>query len=380
MVHSYVITGRNRTMSDSQRWLVLSVSLIVAVLTYLLEPILFPFLVSLLLAYLWDPVVDRLEQQGLSRSQSVILVFMVFSVLFALIVLLLLPMLGRQLGALSQRIPMLIEQIDTVVIPWLHSHTGIDPRSIDLSQVRDVLQANWKQGGDMIAQIISKASHSGLVLVGWLANMVLIPVVAFYLLRDWDLMVAKLNGLLPRSIEPRVTRWAKECDEVLGAFIKGQFLVMLCLGAVYSVGLAIVGVDLALLLGVLAGLSSIVPYMGFIVGIVAAEIAAFMQFHDVVYLALVAAVFGVGQMLEGMVLTPLLVGDKIGLHPVAVIFAIMAGGQLFGFTGILLALPVAAIIMVALRHLHEDYKTSDLYHANNPDANNKRSGSEETAN
>ncbi len=365
-------------MTDSQRWFVLCISMIVIVLVYLLEPILFPFMVSMLLAYLWDPVVDRLELQRMSRTNAVILVFVIFSVLLTLFMILLLPMLGRQLDALSQKIPLLIEQIDTVVIPWLQSHTGIDPRTVDLTQVRDVLQENWKQGGDMIAQIVSKASHSGLVLAGWLANMVLIPVVTFYLLRDWDLMVAKFNGLLPRSIEPRVSRWAQECDEVLGAFIKGQFLVMLCLGAVYTIGLAIVGVDLALILGMLAGLASIVPYMGFIVGIVAAEIAAFMQFNDMIYLVLVALVFGVGQMLEGMVLTPLLVGDKIGLHPVAVIFAIMAGGQLFGFTGILLALPVAAIIMVALRHLHEDYKTSDLYHANKKAVLEVPAGTEET--
>ncbi|MCW8887383.1 MAG: AI-2E family transporter [Motiliproteus sp.] len=350
-------------MTDSQRWFVLCVSMILLVLVYLLEPILFPFLCSMLLAYLWDPVVDRLEVHGLSRTNSVVAVFGVFFLLMVVFLLLLLPMLGRQLDALSQKIPQLIEQLDTVIVPWLQATIGLDPTAFDLKEVREVLQSNWKQGGDMIAQILSKASHSGLVLAGWIANLVLIPVVTFYLLRDWDVMVAKINGLLPRSIEPRISRWAMECDEVLGAFIKGQFLVMLALGIVYSVGLAIVGVDLALLLGMLAGLASIVPYMGFIVGIIAAEIAAFMQFHDALYMVLVAVVFGIGQMLEGMVLTPLLVGDKIGLHPVAVIFAIMAGGQLFGFTGILLALPVAAVIMVALRHLHEDYKTSDLYHA-----------------
>ncbi len=350
-------------MTDSQRWFALCLVLIAAALFYLLEPILFPFLMAMLLAYLWDPVVDRLETTGLSRTYGVVVVFLVFTLLLALLLLLLLPMAGRQLDALGQRLPLWLEQLDTVVLPWLEQTWGLDPRAIDFSQVREVLQANWKQGGDLLAEIIARASQSGLIVAGWLGNMALIPVVTFYLLRDWDVMMGRIKGLLPLNIEPRISRWAQECDEVLGAFIKGQLLVMLALGAVYTVGLAIVGLDLALLVGMLAGLASIVPYMGFIIGIVVASIAAFMQFHDLFHLLLVAAVFGVGQALEGMVLTPWLVGDKIGLHPVAVIFAIMAGGQLFGFTGILLALPVAAVIMVLLRHLHEDYKVSLLYHA-----------------
>ena len=200
-----------------------------------------------------------------------------------------------------------------------------------------------------------------MALAAWVANLILVPVVTFYLLRDWDVMMAKVNRLLPRNIEPKVSLWASECDEVLGAFMKGQLLVMFALGVIYAIGLWLVGLDLALLVGMIAGLASIVPYMGFIIGIVVAGVAAFIQFQDPVVLAYVGAVFMVGQMLEGMLLTPLLVGDRIGLHPVAVIFAIMAGGQLFGFVGILLALPVAAVIMVLLRHLHERYKSSSLY-------------------
>ncbi|OMH25884.1 AI-2E family transporter [Motiliproteus sp. MSK22-1] len=350
-------------MTDSQRWFMLCVTLIVFTFLYLLEPILFPFLTAMLLSYLWDPVVDRLEERGLTRTVSVIIVFVLFSILLAVVLVLLLPMLGRQIDALGQRIPLLLEQLDTVVIPWIQTTLGADPRSVDLKVVREVLQSNWKQGTDLVTQILSKASHSGLLLAGWLANMALIPVVTFYLLRDWDVMIAKIQALLPLSVEPRVSLFASECDEVLGAFIKGQLLVMLCLGGVYSIGLAAIGLDLALLVGMLAGLASIVPYMGFFVGIMAAGIAAFLQFHDFLHLGLVGLVFGIGQTLEGMVLTPLMVGDKIGLHPVAVIFAIMAGGQLFGFTGILLALPVAAIIMVLLRHLHDGYKISELYHA-----------------
>jgi predicted PurR-regulated permease PerM len=201
-----------------------------------------------------------------------------------------------------------------------------------------------------------------LALLAWLVNLLLIPVVSFYLLRDWDLMVARLRGLLPRNHEGLVVKLARECHEVLGAFLRGQLLVMLALGVMYAVGLMLIGLELGLLIGVLAGLASIVPYLGVVVGIGAALTAGLFQFGGDFYpLLAIAAVFCVGQMLEGMLLTPWLVGDRIGLHPVAVIFAIMAGGQLFGFTGVLLALPVAAVIMVLVRHAHDLYKLSDLY-------------------
>ncbi|MNZ36121.1 hypothetical protein D3C78_535340 [compost metagenome] len=190
----------------------------------------------------------------------------------------------------------------------------------------------------------------------------LIPVVSFYLLRDWDLMMAKIRGLLPRQREERLVALAGECHEVLGAFVRGQLLVMLALGVIYASGLMLVGLELGLLIGLLAGLAAIVPYMGFIIGIGAAMVAGLFQFGGDPYpLLAIAAVFMVGQALEGMVLTPLLVGDRIGLHPVAVIFAILAGGELFGFTGVLLALPVAAVIMVLLRHVHDLYKESGMY-------------------
>jgi predicted PurR-regulated permease PerM len=198
-------------------------------------------------------------------------------------------------------------------------------------------------------------------LLAWVANLVLVPVVTFYLLRDWDVLMDKIRRLLPRTSEQTIVKLAKESDDVLGQFLRGQLTVMVVLGFIYTVGLWIVGLDLALLVGTIAGLVSFVPYLGFIVGIVFAGVAAIMQFGDITYLLFVLIVFGIGQAFEGMLLTPLLVGDKIGLHPVAVIFAVMAGGQLFGFVGVLLALPVAAIVVVLLRHMHELYKTSEIY-------------------
>ncbi len=208
---------------------------------------------------------------------------------------------------------------------------------------------------------MSSVSHSGGVIAEWLMNLLLIPVVTFYLLRDWDGLIAKVHDLLPRRVAPTATKLAGEVDTVLAAFVRGQFYVMLALGGIYSIGLWMTGLDVALLIGMLAGLVSFVPYLGSIVGIVMACVAALVQFHELIQLVPVAIVFIIGQSLEGMVLTPMLVGDKIGLHPVAVMFAVLAGGQLFGFLGILLALPVASVIMVLLRHVHDLYRYSDFY-------------------
>jgi predicted PurR-regulated permease PerM len=194
-----------------------------------------------------------------------------------------------------------------------------------------------------------------------MANVLLVPVVTFYLLRDWRGLTTRLLELVPRRVEPEVARLARAADDMLGAFMRGQLAVMVALGTIYSVGLWFVGLDLAFLIGMLAGLLSFVPYLGFAVGIVAAGVAAIMQFHEWLPLVYVLLVFGVGQILEGTVLTPWLLGDRIGLHPVAVIFAVLAGGQLFGFVGVLLALPAAAVIMVLLRYAHERYLQSSLY-------------------
>jgi len=183
----------------------------------------------------------------------------------------------------------------------------------------------------------------------------------FYMLRDWDSFVTGIRDLLPRHIEPTVSTLARESDEVLGAFLRGQLTVMLFLGILYSIGLKLAGLEWSLAIGMLAGLVSFVPYLGVIFGLLTASIAVLIQNQDVLQLVWVLLIFGVGQMLEGMILTPWLVGDRIGLHPVAVIFAVLAGGQLFGFMGILLALPVASVLAVLLRHLRARYRESGFY-------------------
>ncbi|MBF8723588.1 MULTISPECIES: AI-2E family transporter [Pseudomonas] len=349
-------------MIDMRRWAWLGVALLVAVLLYCLHNILSPFLVGILLAYLADPLVDRLERLGLSRTWGVVVVFSLFALLFLALLLVLVPMLAKQLVRLYELAPQMLDWLQHVALPWVQGRLGLADGFWKFDKIKAAIGAHMGQTTDIVGVVVSQATASGLALLAWLANLVLIPVVGFYLLRDWDLMMAKLRSLLPRNRETQVMGLAGECHEVLGAFVRGQLLVMLALGLIYAGGLMLVGLELGLLIGLLAGLAAIVPYMGFIIGIGAALIAGLFQFGGDPYAMLgIVAVFMVGQALEGMVLTPLLVGDRIGLHPVAVIFAILAGGELFGFTGVLLALPVAAVIMVLLRHVHDLYKESDMY-------------------
>ncbi|WNC08546.1 MULTISPECIES: AI-2E family transporter [Pseudomonas] len=349
-------------MTDMRRWFWLGAVLLLCVFLYVLHPILSPFLVGILLAYLADPLVDKLEKWKLSRTWGVVVVFALFTLLLVLALLVLIPMLAKQLVSLYQMAPQMLDWLQHTALPWVQTRLGLAEGFWKFDQIKAAISSHMGQTTDMVGVILSQATASGLALMAWLANFVLIPVVAFYLLRDWDLMMAKIRSLLPRQREGQIVRLAGECHEVLGAFVRGQLLVMLALGVIYATGLMLVGLQLGLLIGVVAGLAAIVPYMGFVIGIGSAIIAGLFQFGlDPFHLIAIVAVFMIGQALEGMVLTPLLVGDRIGLHPVAVIFAILAGGELFGFTGVLLALPVAAVIMVLVRHMHDLYKESDIY-------------------
>lgn len=348
-------------MTDSQKWLVLSGLLATGGLLYLLAPVLTPFLIAALLAYVADPLVDRLEARKVSRTLGTVIVFVwMFMVLLALL-LIGLPLLEQQITTLAEKLPGYIDWIQYTAAPWVQNKLQLDVSALDMASFKQALTEHWQSAGGVMMNIVASVTKSGMAILGWLMNLILIPVVAFYLLRDWDVLVARIRALLPRVAEPIVTRLARNCDEVLGAFLRGQLLAMIALGAIYSLGLWLVGLDLALLIGMMAGLLSFVPYLGFSIGLLAASIAAIVQFQDIYHLLLVFAVFGAGQILEGMVLIPLLVGDRIGLHPVVVIFAIMAGGQLFGFFGMLLALPVAAVLMVLLHYAHERYLNSRLY-------------------
>ncbi|MDY0206942.1 MAG: AI-2E family transporter [Pseudomonas sp.] len=343
-------------------WLLLAALGLGLLVLYQLLPILTPFLVSILLAYMGDPIVDFLERYKFSRTLGVVFVFVLLSLMMLLSMLVLVPMVGRQLVHLYEITPQLIDWLQSSAVPWIQVQLGVHTDISSLDNIKQLFSENMGKTTDLVQLLLSKVSASSLAFLGWLANMVLIPVVTFYLLRDWDILMAKIRRLLPRKREALTVQLLGECHEVLGAFMRGQLLVMLALGIVYAVGLMSIGLELGLLIGLLAGLASLVPYLGFVVGISAALVAGLFQFGVEWYPLLgIVVVFSIGQMLEGMLLTPLLVGDRIGLHPVAVIFAILAGGQLFGFTGVLLALPVAAVIMVLLRHVHELYKESDMY-------------------
>ena len=339
----------------------LGIAAVFFLLVFALQPILMPFLVAALFAYLSDPVVDKLEAKNLSRTAGVVIVFVGLTLLIAVLMLLIVPLFGKQLLSFMERLPESIAWVQSTLLPYIQSTFGIQIEGMPTEKIKTLVAEHWQKTGDILGYMLTGLTASSLTFFSWAANLLLIPVVTFYLLRDWDNLLAWVKSSIPRPWEKQIVSLALACDEVLSAFIRGQLLVMMALGTVYSVGLSLLGLDLALFLGTLAGLASVVPYLGAVVGIGSASIAAYMQFHEFMPVVYVLIVFGVGQALEGMVLTPLLVGDKIGLHPVAVIFAIMAGGQLAGFTGILLALPVAAVLMVLLRYLHDKYKDSDLY-------------------
>jgi len=355
-------------MTDSQKWFVLAGVSVGGIVLYLLAPVLAPFLFGAVLAYIGDPLVDRLEARRFSRTLAVTTVFVALSLVALILLLILVPMLERQIALLVSKLPQYLDWLQNKGLPALTAYLGMEASDFDLAGLKELVRGQWLQSGGTVKGVLGAISSSGMTLLAWLANMLLIPVVTFYMLRDWDIMVERIRELIPRRYEGTVVRLAGASDEVLSAFLRGQLTVMLALGTIYTVGLWIVGLELALLIGMIAGLVSFVPYLGFIVGIIAAGVAAVMQFHELLPLLYVAIVFMVGQSIEGMLLTPLLVGEKIGLHPVAVIFAVLAGAQLFGFFGILLALPVAAVVMVLLRYTHERYVGSRLYAEEGADA------------
>jgi predicted PurR-regulated permease PerM len=280
-----------------------------------------------------------------------------------LLVLVLVPLLTAQVGSLFERLPEYLVIFQATTVPWLAS-MGFPVEIFDVASIKQTFVDYWTNVSQVAGSLFSYMTSSGLAILQWLINLVLIPVLSYYLLRDWDDIVARFRELLPRRYAKQVIALSIECDDMLAAFLRGQLLVMLILATIYTLGLSFVGLELALLLGVIAGIVSFVPYLGLIVGIGLSGIAAFFQFHDWLPVIMVAGVFGVAQLIEGMILTPRFVGERIGLHPVAVLFSVMAGAELFGFIGVLLALPVAAVAMVLLRHSHKRYLESHLYSTN----------------
>jgi predicted PurR-regulated permease PerM len=357
----------NQDKDISRRWQLFAITAVIVYLIWLLAPVLMPFAVAAMLAYLGDPLADRLERLGLNRMWAATIVFVVIMVAVVGVLLLLIPLIARQVENLINNLPRYGDWAQNTVWPWLQARLHLDPHTFDSDRLLTAIKEHMASIGGVATAVLGKVSRSGLGIAMWLTNLVLIPVVAFYLLRDWDRLVAKVDGMLPRSIQPTIAYLASESDKILGAFVRGQLLVMLALGVFYGAGLGVVGLTVGPLIGMVAGLLSFVPYLGFIIGFVAAIIAALVQYGDWMHVLLVCGVFAVGQLLEGYVLVPKLVGDKIGLHPVAVMFAVLAGGYLFGFLGVLLALPAASVIMVLLRYLIERYRMSELYNEAGPE-------------
>lgn len=340
------------------------------VVLYMLSPVVTPFFVAALLAYLGDPVVDRLTALGMRRTFAVSLVFVVLISALVILFLLLIPLMYNQVMNLIENVPHYFATIQNDWLPRLQHILHLP--DLNLDSLNKTLLKEINSIASFAGQILNNIKKPANALMQWTMNIILIPVVTFYLLRDWNLLIHKIYELIPRNYAPTVVKLMKEADEVLGGFLRGQFLVMMALSLMYSSGLALIGLDMGIVIGMVSGMLSFVPYLGLLIGVVVASVMALLQFHDILHLFSVWAVFSVSQMLESMYLTPRLVGNRIGLHPVAVLFAVLAGGQLFGFMGVLLGLPTAAVLNVIVIYFKNKYLQSNLYDAERPIANQMR--------
>ena len=346
--------------ANPQFWGWIAVALVVGGLLYLLSPILAPFLFAAILAYILDPVVERLVGRYLPRTLAVLLVMLALLLLLVAFALIVLPLFTKELRLLAERLPAFIGWLNQHFAPLLERHLGIELR-FDADTVRRVASELVADNEDLVARLLGSLKIGGLAVVAFLVNLLLVPVVLFYLLRDWHALRARVERLIPRQVHAKACEILREVDAVLAEFLRGQLLVIVVMSAFYVLALWLAGLQFALPVGLITGALVFIPYVGALLGFALGSIAALLQFDGLWGLAWVWLAFGVGQSLEGMVVTPWLVGERIGLHPVAVIFALLAFGQLFGFFGVLLALPASAALLVALRHLRRAYLASSLY-------------------
>jgi predicted PurR-regulated permease PerM len=322
-------------------------------LMYLLAPVLTPFVAAALLAYIGDPLADRLQKYKLPRTLAVVVVFLLTFLVLALLVLLVGPLIRTQIAALMSALPDIVLKVEN---EWLPS--AMDLLNIELGDevgMAAFLERYSDMAGSWGSKVLVSVTKSGGALAAAVLSLFLVPIITFYLLRDWDSIMSHLRALIPSQQRTTVLKLAGETDEVLGAFLRGQLLVMLALSVIYSFGLSLVGLKFAFAIGVVSGLVSFVPYLGFVFGIALAALTVALEPNPLWQMAGVVATFTIAQFIEGSFLTPMLVGDRIGLHPVIIIFAVAAGGQLFGFFGILLALPAAAVLSVVVRFAYDRY-------------------------
>jgi predicted PurR-regulated permease PerM len=339
-------------------WAVIAV--VIWLLLSLLAPVLMPFLLAAVLAYALHPLVERLHAKRVPRWLGAGLAITLLMLVLLAVLLLIVPVITKQVPLLREQVPELLNRLNAWLTP-LAGRFGVS-LAVDVSLVREWLgKLVSGHESEIIDSLLSSLRIGGSALAAVFGNLFLMPIVAYYLLLDWDNLVERTKSLIPPRWRASVQSFLDETDGVLGQYLRGQLLVMGVLAVFYTVALALVGLNLALPIGVFTGLAVFVPYLGFGVGLVMALLAALLEFQTVLGVALVAAVYGVGQVVESLYLTPRLLGERIGLHPIAVIFALLAFGHLFGFVGVLIALPASAVLLVAIRRLRQSYVTSALY-------------------
>ncbi len=335
------------------------IALAVFGLLWLLAPVLSPFVAAAVMAYALAPLVDRLAKR-LPRVLAVVVVEAVVLLLLVSLVLLIVPILTKELPLLREQIPLLASRLNAELAPWLQK-LGL-PMALDVPTIKSfVLEHFGDNAGNWLTTILGSVRIGGSVLLALIGNMILIPVVLFYLLMDWPNLLQRVWVLVPPSARSRVADFLRECDEMLGHYLRGQLLVMGVLAVYYSTALAIAGFDLALPLGVFTGVAVFIPYVGFGLGLLLTLLAGVLEFASFYPLIVIAVVFGFGQLFESFVLTPRLVGERIGLSPLMVIFVLLAFGHLLGFVGVLVALPLSAVGLVALSRTRRSYLGSSLY-------------------
>ena len=343
------------------------IALAVALVVWLLAPVLTPFIVAAVLAYALTPLVNRLDNMGRGRVPRILAVVVVELLLLVALLgvaLLIVPILAKEVPLMREQVPLLFDRLNSTLQPLL-AQWGV-PFALDVANIKafvlKYLNANFE---DAFGSLLASLKLGGSVALAIVGNAVLIPVALFYLLMDWARFVASVTRLVPERMRTAFYSFTAEADAVLGQYLRGQLLVMLAMAVFYSAGLALFGLDLALPIGIFTGLAMFVPYLGFGLGLVMAALAGFLQFSTTsgpgTAVLMVAVVYGLGQLVESFFLTPRLVGERIGLHPLAVIFALLAFGQLLGFVGVLIALPASAVLLVAIRRAWTRYLSSELY-------------------
>ena len=347
-------------LGDPRLWGWLALAAVAGALLHALSPILAPFLAGAILAYVLNPLVGRLTGRYLPRIAAVVLVLAIVLALMVALALVILPLFVKELRMMSERLPAFLAWINREFAPWLKERFAIDFQ-LDVETVKQLAGSLLANNQDLVAGLLGSLKIGGIALLAFVVNLLLVPVVLFFLLRDWNALLARCDGLIPRRQHAKARQILGEIDAVLAEFLRGQMIVMLVMSVYYVAALSLAGLEFALPVGIITGVLVIVPYVGAFTGILLGTIAAVMQFDSLAGVAWVWLAFGIGQALEGMLVTPLLVGQRIGRHPVAVNFALLAFGQVFGFFGVLLALPASAALLVGLRHLREAYLASTLY-------------------